>query len=427
LGYNSLYTEGAYPGNNEPVLQNGWDFGDYIWAGLQGKTNLPEILPYTTKQVDGQTGEVTIDTVVASGAIYPLRVSNGASTPANVASRKPDGPYRLTIKAGIPFYYVEGNQGGVQFWDGKTAKIFEPITSVDAVFVQGQDGKWQKQPGLSSVRLVAVNPNADSAPLKATFAPLAPMVTVNPEPITIPDLKTPVKIEITVAQIFANVKSFNVSINYNDGSTPVSLPATVGADGTAKVIDTHTFQKADMKSVVISFNSDGTAPLNWPALQVPVGGSAMIGYTIVWGDFEAKDDNALRNLEPNLFACPIQWTGPTTFESQPGCKDVDGKGQGITLSGHINGDSVSINVVMPDLDSCPHSYSLVNVPKDRNSLYSYYVAGAEVMNYIVNYKSEEVMDMQPDGSYPSQCYSGINLDPALYDTAYVEVKASDFP
>ncbi len=368
LGYPSPYTEGVVD-VNDPVLQNGWNYGDYIYASL-GKPI--EILKGTNTKVNDQTGEVTTHALVASGAIYPLRVNNGASAPteqlaAKALERIPDVPYQLKIEAGIPFYYVISNQGGVQYSDGSKLMTFEPISSAPAVKMRNAAGKIEDTPGISNVRIVAANPSADdTVQFQASFSPMPPVIVADPQKISLKTIQDEAKLQVTVFQIGKSVSSFTALWDYGDGSPPERVKANPDANRKAVVAVKHVFNRVAVKEVRVTFLDEKDKPLPWDTAIIPVTlvASPTPEPISVTGWITVELSSASNKLIDKGFhsvIIPITWSNSTTF-TRNGSIDSN-----YSVNGSISPTGLSMTINYPDLvgikATCPHSITLSNIPR----------------------------------------------------------------
>jgi hypothetical protein len=312
-------------------------------------------------------------------------------------SVQPNVPYSLRIEAGAPFYYRMGSGELVQR-DGKEATVIEPITSAE-VSVRDKSGALRKAPGIPLVRLVAINDTGASVTLRGTFSPMEPIVTVTPPRITIPNLTTPVKLDISLTRIFPGLKTFNIVIDYHDGANPVSLSASTQADGTAQVTDSHTYLKQNIQSVSICFkNADGSAMPNLPCQTVPVdGGSAgrpafnRVGLQLVFGN---------TNYDPNYsYEMSITWKG-LSFSSA----------DAPFIRGTVSNDYKTITLSFQSPNG--RNIQLTDIPlKDANELYKTYTYGLSGAAAILAHAQQDgaTPNWKPETNYPTPPFVNIYL------------------
>jgi hypothetical protein len=257
--------------------------------------------------------------------------------------------------------------------------------------------------GIPVVRLVAINYGTGSQTLKGTFAPMAPQFTANPEPLKIPDLKTPVKLEIGGVRIFPKIKSFIMVFDYHDGSVPNPVEATVYLDGTGAgvvdVTDTHTFQKNDMAAVTVSFLSTTREALGWPDLVVPVtGGSAAnrpafnyVGVKIIFGNTNYNPNYAYEMKK-------ITWTGLTFVTTEAP-----------SIQGTVSSDykTITLNLAAND-----HNIQLIDIPlTEANELYKTYTYRLSGAGAILAHALEDggTPNWTPEVDYPTPPFVNIYL------------------
>lgn len=135
-------------------LRTGQGYGDYIWLkavkGSEIDTSLAE-----TRMRKTAPYEVTVETNIAHGGVYPLWVSNGQGTPFGGSNGYTALPGLLTVSPGPELWYSVDN-GIPEFLDGSTELVLGPISD---------------KLGVGLIRLAAAAPDGDQT-FKAVVKPL---------------------------------------------------------------------------------------------------------------------------------------------------------------------------------------------------------------------------------------------------------------
>lgn len=354
---------------SDPILQTGRGYGDYIHANQNAipQTRYVDIYDATNLKKDSATGEVSIQAVIASGGLYPLRVSNGADVPLDNSSQfsgislKPNVPYSLHIDAGVAFYYRVGTDE-VQYHPGTGVFDYWPITSDSPVQFQSPDKSVSDVPGTPSIRIVAINPTGAEVTLKGTFKPLPPVIIADPDRITLENPRDEVKLKLTVSQIAMNLSSFTAVWDYGDGSVFERVKASPDRDREAVINVKHVFQSVGTKEVRVYFEDENGKTLAWDTVIIPIGGKMPTNFNAMGIEMNIAG-SFVRNTRLNNVK--IHMTSTTTFDLDPGETRV----QGIT-GGEIASDGKSISFTLtylPDPDfgvvgGCPNVTIFKNIP-----------------------------------------------------------------
>ena len=351
------------------ILQTGRGYGDFIHASGNASAliNYMDVYDATNLTKDPATGEVTINANIAGGGLYPLRVSNGADVPSEDSTRfsgdslNPNVPYILHIDAGVAFYYSVGS-GEVQYQPGTKAFDYWPITSSETVKFQSFDRSVSDVPGTPSIRIVAINPTGEAVTLTGSFKPLPPVITANPERISLANPNDEVKLQVTVSQIAMNTTSFTALWDYGDGSAVEPVKASPGSDRTAVINVKHVFKSVGTGEVHVTFLDENDKPLPWITVIIPIGGKTPTNFNALAVEMNIAGSFVRRTY---LYNVGIHMTGTTTFELNPGETRIQG------LTGVLAADGKSISILtityLPDpefgvVGGCPTETIFRNIP-----------------------------------------------------------------
>lgn len=363
---NAVYED---PGVNFAAseLQTGRDYGDYIHVSKNYSEYVTIFSPVNLEK-NKDTGVVTLHAKIGKLGIYPLRVSNGADKPIEDPAYQgprlePNVPYSLTINKGVRFFYRVGTE--LIERDGREDTTISPISSEANVSIQDKSGKIVTTPGIPVVRLVAINDTEGDLTLTGTLMPIEPLIKVDPLTINLNNKgSTETTIQVNLSQIFLNIKSFKIVIDYGDGDPPVIIDAKPDADGKVDISDKHRFLIAnrDVKAVTLSFKDKDGKSLGWPDYVIPVEGGVdasrpkfnQIGVEIIFGNTNYNPHYSYLNQKIN-FTSGTFTTTPNDF-----------------IHGSVTADYKAITVILNVND---HKIELNDIPKinldDLNKTYTY--------------------------------------------------------
>jgi hypothetical protein len=360
-----------------PILQTGRGYGDFIHASQNASALIKYLDVYdaTNLKKNTATGEVSIEAVIASGGLYPLRVSNGADVPSEDSTRfngdslQPNVPYALHIDAGVAFYYRVGTDE-VQYHPETQVFDYWPISSDSPVKFQSPDKTVSDVPGTPSIRIVAINPTEAAVTLRGSFKPLPPVIIANPDRITLENPKDEVKLQLTVSQIAMSTTSFTAVWDYGDGSALERVKASPDSKREAVIAVKHVFQSVGTKEVRVYFEDENDKTLAWDTVIIPIGGKIPTNFNSMGIEMNIAG-SFVRSTR--LYNVKIRMTSTTTFDLDPGETRV----QGIT-GGEIASDGKSISFTLtylPDPDfgvvgGCPNVTIFKNIPLVQQDSYS---------------------------------------------------------
>jgi hypothetical protein len=356
------------------ILKTGRGVGDYIHIS-QAPETLKDYAAISSHDSLGKiatSGEVTIHAPIASGAVYPLRVSNGSDVPLDDKSllgtgfsgleARPNAPYALHLDAGVEFYWRVGD-GSLQHSDGSKPLDIGPITSEASVAARGADGGWITEPGIPSVRIVAINPTQDAVTLSGNVYPLGPHAVASPASLTKLNPTSSVQLRVDLTQVALVFSSATADWDFGDGSPLEQTTITPDAKRQASVSTTHVF-KATSTGVRVTFRDKAGKPLAWDPVIIPVvSSSATPGNFNRLVVYMPLGGTAVRKTNLDV---KIQMTGPNTFTlagSEPGIVSLTG-----TLSD--GGKSVTLTIVHAndtENPACADHTILQNLPALKSS------------------------------------------------------------
>ena len=423
-----------------PILTTGRGIGDYIHVS-QDPTHYTDITNFDNLTKNATSGEVAIHAAIASGGIYPLRVSNGSDVPLDKnclpdsnqfsgSSLKPNAPYTIHLNAGVELYWRVGT-GAVQHSDGSKPVDIGPITSEKAVAARNANGAWATTPGLPSVRIVAINPTKNAVSLSGNVAPLAPMAVATPDKIEKPDSTQETTMEINLTQVPLNFKSFTADWDFGDGSPVVKSTVTADAKMNATISMKHTITSAS-KGVRVTFSDQGGKALSWDPVVIHVGASpGSEDYNNLGIYMPIAGSNIALRQSINV---KIKMTGARTFEM------VSSDVPLYSLKGEISADGKSLSVTVlfqaPDASACPSKMVLRNLPflgSDAPAIlddqygvmgYSKVLAVTEYDWSYLNLKNEEVCQTIKDWNHYEENTGAMVIvtlywgDPSQYSSRY---------
>ncbi len=421
------------------ILEKGLGYGDYVHATSFRKGADQEGLRIWTNNITkGKDGVATISASIAAGAVYPLRVSNGAELPDDTgqfsdAWKAPSVPYQLTIKPSMPYFYKIGDDP-MKWNDGTKEQVITPITSVDPVTIYETDSSGKptpvQKPGIPVVRIVAYNNTDSDAVFNATFEPIPPTLLLDPASLSNlaqnPNQSLTARLE-NLPSVVTEPVEFKFTQVLADGSAQeISSSQVAPQKGIAETSFIQIFSDPTIKEVRVSAmykagNKTKTVNGVIPVVSSPVFSNISV-YLSVYKPFVGFDD---RYADPS-YDCPLRWTSPNTFEYDPARGNCTTKStggdetekQGVNLKGQISNDAINIQIkdsleIQSIGQVCPFSYSLINIPLTQSegssqNIYEFKSEndGADVGAHLSNYAGFRSYRVGESSDFVNEC-SGI--------------------